>query len=117
MNHPRKLYMLHCSVDGKHTYYSNGISCLNIPFEKFTTFEIQLITIQSGCYFLRDRFPALVRFQKAWRCRLRWLRAPKRWLSRQESDIAIRPPPFLEEVTHHESDKHLLSSFLNSEGQ
>lgn len=102
MSQPRTLYMIHYSVDGKHTYFSNGISCLNIPFEKFTKIEIQRMTFETGEVRFRDRFPALVRFQKAWRQRIHWLRAPKRWLSRQTSGIAIRPPPFLEEVTHHE---------------
>lgn len=102
MSQPRKIMLIQCKKEGRYTYYSNGISCLNIPFEKFINIELQIITFQTGFQLICDRFPALIRFQKAWKRRFQWLRSTRRWLHRQECGIAIRPPHFLEEVTHHE---------------
>lgn len=113
MSQPRLLFLLHCKGNGRNTYYSNGVSCLHIPFESFTEFTLQVIRIEKGFYFIQDRLPALKRFQRAWRRRLKWLRAPKRWLIRQQIGMAIRPPPFLEEEIHHELNIHLPSSFVN----
>ena len=65
--------MIHCRRNNTSCYYTNGVGCVNIPFQYAERIEIQKITIYGNKKYTHNFLPVLLKFQKRLRSYIRWL--------------------------------------------
>ncbi len=79
-------YMIHCRRYNTSCYYTNGVGCINIPFQHAESIELQKITLYNKKKYIHNFFPVFVKFQIRVRTYVRWVkkqRAVKTFLKRE----------------------------------